>query len=253
MSILDPANTTLGDICREALSESGYIGVGQTPLAEDLSGAWARLGLMLQQWERKRWLVYHLVDLAKTSTGALTYSCGPLGDLDTGVGTMRPAKVESAFLRQLTQSQPNQIDYPLAILQSREDYNKIALKQLQSFPGWIFYDATWPLGTVYTWPVPQANIYAVHVTVMAALPVKFATVADVFNIPYEYYSAMLYNLALRLRSKYQIASYPGDQLPGLAKDSLNVLRGANVQIARLSMPADILRPGIYNIFSDRSY
>jgi len=253
MTLLDPAATTLGDLCNEALKECGYIGVGQTPLAEDLNGAWVRLQWMLQQWERKRWLVYHLVDYGKTSTGAQTYTMGPGGDLDTGAGSVRSAKVESAFLRQLTQSQPNQIDYPLEILQSREDYNQIALKQLSSFPGSIFYDAAWPLGVVYTWPVPQSAIYAVHVTVLEQLPAKFATQATVFNLPYEYYNGMLYNLALRLRPKYQIGTYPGDPLPGLAKDALNVIRGANVQIARLRMPADLLRPGIYNIFSDRSY
>lgn len=253
MAVLDPTNTTLGDLCTEALKECGYIGVGQTPLAEDLNGAWMRLQWMLQQWERKRWLVYHLVNLSKVSTGAQTYTCGPGGDLDTGAGSVRPAKIESAFLRQITQSQPNQIDYPLAILQSREDYDKIALKQLMSFPGWIFLDAAWPLATLFTWPVPQANIYELHVSIMAQLPASFATQATVFNLPYEYYNAMLFNLALRLRPKYQIGTYPGDPLPGLAKDALAVLRGANTQIAKLQMPADLLRPGIYNIFSDRSY
>lgn len=253
MAVLDPTNTTLGDLCTEALKECGYIGVGQTPLAEDLNGAWMRLQWMLQQWERKRWLVYHLVHLSKTSTGTQTYTIGPGGDIDTGAGSVRPMKIESAFLRQLTQSQPNQIDYPLAILQSREDYDKIALKQLQSFPGWIFLDSDWPLGTIFAWPVPQANIYAVHVSIIAQLPMSFATQASVFNIPFEYYNAMLFNLAIRLRPKYQIGTYPGDPLPGLAKDALAVLRGANTQIAKLQMPADLLRPGIYNIFSDRSY
>ncbi len=82
---------------------------------------------------------------------------------------------------------------------------------------------------------------------------KFLTQASVFSIPYEYYAAMLYNLALRLRPKFAITTYPGDQLPGLAKDSLAVLRGANTAIARLRTPAELLRGGIYNIFSDRNY
>lgn len=254
MTQLDPALTTVGDICTAALKECGQSGVGQTPLAEDINDAWARLQWMLQQWERKRWLVYHLVDYSKVSTGALTYSIGPGGDIDTGVGTsVRPAKIESAFLRQLTLSQPNQIDYPLRILQSREDYNKIALKSLVSFPGAIFLDSGWPLGTIYTYPVPQANIYAIHVSVMEQLPVKFPTLATKFALPYEYYNAMLLNLALRLKSKYQIPTFPGDPLPALAKDALNVLRGANTQIAELSIPAELTRSGLYNIYSDQVY
>lgn len=253
MSILDPANTTLGDLCTEALRECGYIGVGQTPLAEDLNGAWARLQWMLQSWERQRWLVYRLENFSVTSTGATTYTIGPGGDIDTGVNSVRPNRLEYAFLRQLTQGQPNNIDYPLVILQAREDYDQIALKQLQSFPGWIFLDTAWPLGVVYPWPVPQASIYAVHVTIRTQLPFAFATQADVFNIPYEYYAAMLYNLGMALRSKYQMGSFPGDQLPIKAKESKAILRPSNAQIGKLSMPADLLRPGIYNIFSDRSY
>ena len=210
---------------------------------------------MLQQWERKRWLVYHLLDLSVVSTGALSYTVGPGGQINTGVSSVRPARLESAFLRQLQNSQPNQVDYPLELLPAREDYNKIALKSLQSFPGAIFYDSAWPLGSIYAWPVPQANIYEIHISVMEQLPTSFATLATTFTLPYEYYAAMLYNLALRMRQKYGITKsrFTDDQLPALAKDSLNVIRGANTQIARLQIPADMNRPGIYNIFSDRFY
>ncbi len=271
-SLLDPVETTVGDLVRQALRECGAIGVGQTPLAEDQNDAQVRLQWMLQQWERKRWLVYHLVTLAKVSTGQQSYTVGPGGDIDPGnpasdpyspafnsqfgggvAPSVRPARIESAFLRQLVNSQPNQVDYRLAPLQSREDYNRIALKGLVSFPGWFFYDSAWPLGVIFPWPVPQASIYGLFISIMEQLPISFTTQAVKFNIPYEYYNAMLFNLALRLRPKYGITSGPGDHLPGLAKDSLNVLRGANAQIARLQMPADMQRAGIYNIFSDQVY
>jgi hypothetical protein len=207
---------------------------------------------MLQEWERKRWLIYHLVTLEKVATGAISYSIGPGGDFDTGVGSVRPVKIESAFLRQLQGSFGYEVDYPLEILQSMEDYNKIALKGLQSFPGTIFLDTGWPLGTVYPWPVPQANIYSVHVTVVAQLPSSFATLATKIVLPYEYYSAIHLNLAMRLRAVFQIGTFPGDNLPMLAKNSLGTLRGANTQIARLVVP-DMNRSLIYNIFSDRFY
>ena len=248
-----PNATSVGDLCTAAMKECGALGVGQTPLAEDAQDAWARLQWMLQQWERKRWLVYHLVDLSIVSTGAISYTMGPGAQLDTGAGSARPAKIESAFLRNIQNSEPNQVDYPLEILQSREDYNRIALKTLKAWPGYVFYDSDWPAGNVFVWPVPNATIYEVHVSVMAQLPVSFPTLATNFSLPYEYYNAIVLNLALRLRPKYGITSPPGDQLPALAKDALNVLRTANVQIGRLDIPADLLRQGIYNIFSDRMY
>lgn len=253
---LDPNNPqllTAGDLCKQALKEARVIGVGQDPLAEDLSDALWRLTTMLQQWERKRWLVYHLVTLSKTSTGALFYSVGPGGDLDTGTKSTRPAKLESAFLRQLVNSQPNQIDYEMEILQSREDYNRIALKALQSFPMYAFLDTGWPLASLYFWPVPQSAIYSLNISILEQLPQSFATAATAFNIPFEYYNAMLFNLAIRLYPKYGKIITPGDPVVELAKDALNVIRTANVQIAALQMPKDMQRAGIYNIFSDRTY
>jgi hypothetical protein len=252
VSTVDPANTTVQDLCTEAVRESGAFGQGQTPSGEDIAAAWARLQWMLQEWERKRWLIYYLVDLAKTSTGATSYTIGPGGDFDTGVDTVRPVKIESAFLRQLTTSGQNEIDYPLEILQSREDYNRIALKTLQSFPGTIFLETAWPLGNIYAWPVPQAALYAIHVTIVAQLPTVFATLATKLALPYEYYQGILYQLAMRMRSYYQISTYPGDQLPILAKNALATLRGANTQIARLVLP-NFNRDKQFNIFSDRFY
>lgn len=254
--ITDPTRLTLGDLCTASLRESGALGNGQTALASDINETWARCQFMLQQWERKRWLVYHLVDLVKVSTGAQTYTVGPGGDFSTGaVGTtVRPAKLESAFFRQIQTSPPNQVDFPLEILQSREDYNRIALKGLVAFPGAAFLDSGWPLATLYVWPVPNANIYEIHVSVLEQLPASFPSLTTIVNLPYEYYAAILYNLALRNRPRYRITSYPGDELPALAKDALTTLRGANTQIARLNMPADLLHAGDkYNIFGDRFY
>lgn len=262
MSVTDPSNTTAKDICIEALKESQAFALGQTPLSEDIDRAQSRLQWMLNQWARKRWLVYHLVDLSIVSTGAMSYTIGPGGDFDTGVGSVRPARLESAFLRQPLNSE-FPVDYPLAILRSREDYNRIALKNLMSWPEFIFLDTQWgpngpPVaggqGILYPWPIPQASIYEIHVTVMAQLPQSFFNnLSAKFNIPYEYYYAMVTNLAIRLKPGYGLRINPGDPIVALAKDALNTIRGPNAQIALLQMPREISRPGIYNIFSDRSY
>lgn len=290
MSQLESSNTSMGDICKAALKECGAVGVGQTPLAEDINDAWARLQWMLMQWEKKRWLVYHLVTLSCVSRGALYYTVGPNGDFDTGSTSMRPSKLSSAFVRQIgfnsgvTPPQTiwddgqstwdggqtlwdtgssgsailagsnNQIDYHLEILESKEDYNRITLKSLMAGPGEAaFLDSDWPTALLYVWPVPQAGIYQIFVSIYMQLPYQFATPASVFEIPFEYYGAMLYNLAMRLRPKYRMGTYPGDPLPGIARDSLAVLRASNTQIARLRMPNAIRRRGLYNIFSDRPY
>lgn len=216
-------------------------------LAEDINDAFNYLNEMLGQWQRQRWLIFHLVDSSVTSTGANSYTVGPQGDFNVAI---RPDRLEAAFLRQMVPSVPNQVDYPLEIIEARETYNLIALKQLQSFPDSIYYDAAFPLGIVYPYPVPQANIYSVHITLKAVLS-QIVNLAAVVNLPLEYFAAIRFNLAQRLRMEYDLP--PKMSLDKLAKSSLNIIRNANTQIPRLQMPIEVTRPGLYNFFNDRTY
>jgi len=50
-----------------------------------MNDAWARLQWMLQQWERKRFLVYHLRDYSVVSTGAISYTFGPQGQFNSNL------------------------------------------------------------------------------------------------------------------------------------------------------------------------
>lgn len=241
-------STTPQDIIRAALKKAGVLGVGQIALAEDTNDAYSDLQDMLGQWQRKRWLIWHLVDYAFTSTGAVNYTVGPGGNFNINP---RPDRIESAFFRQTVGNVvPNQVDYPLQIIEAREDYNLIRLKQLQSFPQYLFYDSAFPTGFAYPWPVVQANMYEIHLTVKETLA-QFTALNQVIALPLEYFAALKFNLALRLRQAYQLP--PDLALVDLAKDSLNVIRNANLQIPRLHVPSDLFRNGLYNVFSDEIY
>ncbi|CAB4142332.1 hypothetical protein UFOVP442_9 [uncultured Caudovirales phage] len=88
--------TTPLDIIQLSLKDAGVMGLGQTPLNEDLNDAFQRLNWMVSQWARKRWLIWHLVDVAKVSTGAQSYTVGPGGDFNLA---NRPDKLHAAYLR----------------------------------------------------------------------------------------------------------------------------------------------------------
>ncbi len=238
-------STTPLDIIKASLKKAGILGVGQTPLAEDTNDAYDDLQDMLGQWQRKRWLIYHLVDYACTGTGDVFYTVGPNQQFDI---SPRPDRIESAFFRQTVMSNPSKIDYPLEIIEAREDYNLISLKTLQTFPMYLFYDSGFPVGKAYPWPLIQENLYELHLTVKATLN-QFTALNQVIELPLEYFAALKFNLAIRLRQAYQLP--PDPILTGLAKDALNVIRNANLQIPRLQMPSDLIRNGIYNIFSDQ--
>jgi hypothetical protein len=198
---------------------------------------------MLSQWQRKRWLVYSLDDVSFPATGAISYTVG----LGQNVNIARPDRLEAAFVRLINGTQ--QVDYPLDLLGSREDYNQVALKGLQTFPQLAFYDAAFPIGNLYLWPAPTSQ-YTIHITVKTQL-VSFSGLTGLVSLPLEYQEALIYNLAARLRPMYGLPPEPS--VIALAKESLNVIRGANAQIPRLTLPPQITRDTLYNIYGDQSY
>lgn len=239
--------TTPLDIITLSLKDIGVLGSGQTPEAEDTNDAFTTLNQMISEWARKRWLIYRLTTLGFTSTGSQTYTVGPGGNYPA---TERPARIESAFVRFLNTTAPNQIDQPLGILQSREDYNRIGVKSLGTVPYLLWYDPVYPQGLIYPWPIPQAALYAVYISFQQVLP-RFATLQETLVLPPEYESALRYNLGARLYASYDMPVKPA--IVALALSCLNTIRGANAAIATLQMPSDLVRRGLYNVYSDRYY
>lgn len=236
--------TTPGKIITRALLKSGVIGVGQTASSEDMADGLSDLQDMLAQWQRQRWLIYHLVDVFALSTGALSYTVGTGGDFNV----TRPDRLEAAFFRQIIPSQQNPIDYPFELIQSREDYNRIAQKTLGTWPQAIFYDSAYPTGVAYPWPVPMSGNFQIHLTLKAQLG-DITSLSQVINLPPEYNQAIWSNLAVIFRESYQLAPRPS--LNAIAKKSLAVIRGANAQIPTLIMPRGLAGRGSrYNVYSD---
>lgn len=235
------------DLINMALRASGILGTGQTAPPEMTSQALSSLNMIIGQWAAKRWLTYHTVNLTKTSTGAASYTVGPGGDFDI---TKRPQNLEAAFFSQNVGT-PQQIDTPIEILKAREDYNAIALKSVTSMPWAVFYDNAMPLGAVYFWPIPNATLYSMTLTVKATLsPVTDANLMVDMGLPPEFDEALVYNLAARMRVLYQLP--PDPAVIGLAKAGLGTIRAANTQIPHLRMPAGLSGKGRYNVYSDQS-
>jgi hypothetical protein len=309
------------DIILRALEDVGVVGVGQTPLAEDMNFGLARFNAMIGQFNRRRWLVYHTVDVACTTTGLNVYSVG----LNGNFAIPRPDKLEDGcYFRQYFSgatgspnsnfpfslnngsdfnsdfnsdfggsgngsatsgsdfnadfnadfgpvgggglvSQPSgyAIDYPLALLQSREDWNRIALKDQPSWPSVVYYDAAYtqittgvtgsqvtaPNGFLYINPVPFAGQFELHILVKDVLA-TYANLSTMLSSPPEYEEFFEFQLALRFCVKYQIDA--SKELLGLARASAATIRSANTQVPILGLPSGITSRGArYNIYSDR--
>lgn len=237
---------TVGGLITLVLKLVGVVAVGQTPSAEDVNDALTILNQMLALWNGNRWLVYGLEDVAFISTGAESYTIGIGENFDIG----RPDRLEAAFMRQLQTGGTYAVDYPIAIIPSREDYNRIAVKSLASFGQAVFYDAAYPVGNLYFWPLPQASLYELHVSVKVALQ-QFSGLTQTIALPPLYQEALMWNLAARLKPLYGMA--PDQTITAMATAALETIRTSNAQIPTLRMPADVPGQGsgvgIFNPYS----
>jgi hypothetical protein len=142
------------------------------------------------------------------------------------------------------------VDYPVAVLQSREDYSRLTMKSILGWPSAVFYDPTFPVGTLYFWRVPQSGAFELHLVLKETLA-SFSALNQTINLPNEYQEALFYNLAVRLRATYQMP--PDPTIMALARASLATLQAANAAIPLLSMPDGLATLRNYNVYNDQSY
>jgi hypothetical protein len=152
---------TARDFIVLALKEAGVLGVGQSPLPDDINDAFTLLNRMLAQWQKKRWLVPNLTEVIGPGNNAKSNLIGP-GQF---YNSARPDKIQAAYFKQLNSGGvQNEVSFPLIPIWSYEDYALVQLKDLNSWPQYFFYDGAFPNGNVYIWPIPSPT-YEIHLIV----------------------------------------------------------------------------------------
>lgn len=227
------------DICDAALIRSGVIGDGQTASADQINRAFGQLNGIISLWNRRRWLAWAEQDVACVATGAQSYAIGPGQPFDVS----RPDRLEAAYVRLLPVVGGQPYDKPLYIIESHEDYSRIGVKQISTYPSSVFYDSQYPVGSLIFWPVPPANQYEMHVLVKSQIA-PFATLTEgvVAEVPPEYLEALIWNLAVYLRPAYGMA--PDATITALANGTLQTIRIANIQVPTNTPPNYYGRGGI---------
>ena len=201
------------------------------------------LVMMIEQWQRKRWLVYRLDDVdIRVIPWKRTWTIGPSPHADIPYPD-RPGTIESCFLRQTTGWGPDTfpVDYPMRRIPSKEAWNAIALKYLGSWPFQFYYDPTRPDGTVYIHPVPIQHFFSLHFSIPQDVSNFDGTEEITDFMPAEAEEALIYGLAARLRVNYQLPPDPG--VVALARASANTLRVLNFQMQSLRMPGALGQRG----------
>lgn len=155
------STTTILDLITLALKKARVLGTGDILSDEDAQASLDTLNLMLDSWSLDRLFVYVETLQQLTLTGAATYSVGPGGDIDIP----RPNKLISAY------AQINGVSYPMEILDNGEQYDGIRLKGLtQQWPACVWYQHTYPLGTLFFYPLGASTCYLRFTTALQQFP-----------------------------------------------------------------------------------
>lgn len=248
------------DLIKLALKAARVLGQGQNATQQQLEDVLALLNMMMGQWARKRWLIFHLLELQVTGTGASTYTLGPGGDVmmagnvrwdESGIAwdpNFRTNRIESAYVR-LNSGAAQQVDLPVAVVRAAEEWALIPAKNVAAgFPQAVFLDTGYPMATLHVWPA-LSSAYELHLLILNPL-VRFSSLNTDINLPDEYQEALVYNLARRIRSWYGVA--PDAEINLRSVSALQTVRNANLQLAHLSLPSAILPRGLggYNVYTD---
>jgi len=162
--------TTARDFITLCLKEAGVTGVGQTPLPEDINDCFTLLTRMLDRWQKKRWIVPNLYEISAPGNNLKSNRIGP----GQYYNAARPNNIQAAYFKQLNSGGvENEVSYPLTPIFSWENYAQIALKNLNSWPVYFFYDGAFPYGNVYIWPIPTSD-YEIHLVIKG--PIGFDVV-----------------------------------------------------------------------------
>ncbi len=200
MSVGISASTPIGPILVKDLIAKAYLiahvlGKGESlSLVKALDGFESLNDLIEQATICKTFSPYQTEIAVPMQTGQLVYTVGPSTvSPPPDVTAIRPVEVLSGYSRRIGQ------DLPVFITHAKQDYDYIQNKNLHSL-GWnglVYYQATYPAGTLYVYPMPGDTLTTLHLTVLANIA-PFLSLEDEVSLPPGYYQYLKYDLAKRV-------------------------------------------------------
>lgn len=245
--------TTASTIVRGAFETIGVLGEGQTLDSAKGADGFRRLNLMIRSWSLQNLTipvtVREVFDLVALQGGPTNpYTIGDGGDFDTDRPPTQNALQGAGLI--LTSSDPD-VEIPRAIFTDAM-WQAIQIKDLQSggsgVPTGVYYNPTFPLGSIYLWPIPSTGDNDLALYLRKPL-VAFPDQTTSVDLPDGVEEAMEYNLAVRLCGPYSVPM--DDDVRAMARSTLAIYKRANYHLRDLSQDPATTKShaGYYNIDS----
>lgn len=173
------------DMIKRSMRLLGALGQGEVPTAQEATDGLNALNTMLDSWLVDRLMVYQILEETFTWTAnASSKTIGSGGDFNT----TRPTRILPGFTR------INSVDYPYEVI-DQDQYDALPYKTVtSSFPDKIYYDNAATLGTLYAYPIPNADV-SLHLNSWKQLQ-SFTTLSTALTLPPGYQRAIEFNLAV---------------------------------------------------------
>lgn len=214
------------DIIKRALRLCRAIGQDQAPTDEESNDCMLAFNGLLQSLGNKRLMLYELVEESFAWPAAtVSRTIGATGNF----ATVRPISIHHAFTRDTSGAED--IDTPVRIL-DREQYDSIEVKATAGsiYPEWLYYDAAFPLGTLYLAYPPSTGV-DLHLSSVKPLT-QLVGLTTVVAYPPGYYDYFCYTLAIRIAPEFN-ADIP--------KSVYDIAAGMRRDIGSINSPSMVAR------------
>ena len=232
-------------IITRSMRLAGVIGKGESLDSDEAQNGLTALNAMLDSWKIERLFVYQIVQGSYTwpsSTTSRTIGSGG------NFSATRPDRIQSAFV-----VDSNSNWYPVEVLAMREEYDSIVIKTTPStIPQYLFYDPAYPLGVIYLWCVPSAEL-TLKLNTWQTLQ-SFAALTTSLSLPPGYERAIVYNLAVEYAPEFGVRV--PDDVKALATKATSNIKNLNAPQMISQVDAGVARLGLtgfrgrWNIYAD---
>ncbi|SRR5579871_4829944 len=187
---------TLLSVISNALIEARWLAQGEQPEAQDALFVLGKINDQLDQWSAEEKAVFASIFTSFTlQPGLSPHTIGPAAGATFSAPT-RPIRIDGGAIR-LPNNDGTFTDVPIDTTRDADWWNFQRIKSLQSqIPTDLYYEPDVPNGSLYFWPVPNAN-YNCLLRLWQSVA-QFKTINDTLILPPAYRKAITLTIAEQL-------------------------------------------------------